>query len=169
MKLPENQIRYIDLPEISETFVDSFGAMTFDGQTARIELCVQRMDMPTGIPKPDHKPTVRKYTACRLVLTPDALIDLSNNLQNFNFNNSINKARGHKANTAGHRNNSLIKVLSTIVTWNLAFYLLSIPRIHSSLLKLSFGSRNQLLSVENVCAYRISSMCRDQRFNNFQN
>lgn len=82
MKLPENQIRYIDLPEISETFVDSFGAMTFDGQTARIELCVQRMDMPTGIPKPDHKPTVRKYTACRLVLTPDALIDLSNNLQN---------------------------------------------------------------------------------------
>jgi hypothetical protein len=82
MKLPEDQIRYIDLPDVSETFVDSFGTMTFDGQTARIELCVTRMDVPTNPNNPPKKPTAKKYPACRLVLTPDALLDLSNNLQN---------------------------------------------------------------------------------------
>lgn len=78
MKLPENQIHYIDLPEISETFVDSFGTMMFDGQTARIELRVTRMDDI----KPPVKPTARRYPAVRLVLTPDALLELSNNMQN---------------------------------------------------------------------------------------
>ena len=78
MSMPTNQISYIDLPEISETFVDSFGAMLFDGQTARIELCVTRMDEIT----PGKQPTARKYPACRLVLTPNALLELSTNMQN---------------------------------------------------------------------------------------
>jgi hypothetical protein len=78
VNIPANQIRYVDLPEVSETFVDSFGTILFDGQTARIELCVTRMDTP----QPPKQPTATKYTACRLVLTPNALLELSNNLQN---------------------------------------------------------------------------------------
>jgi len=73
-----NQIRYVDLPGVSEIFVDSFGSILFDGQTARIELRVTRMDEPL----PPNQPTATKYPACRLVLTPNALLELSSNLQN---------------------------------------------------------------------------------------
>ncbi|HTZ17324.1 MAG TPA: hypothetical protein VMB78_02675 [Dissulfurispiraceae bacterium] len=78
MNIPTDQIRYVDLPEVSETFVDSFGSVLFDGQTARIELRVTRMDEPI----PPKAPTATKYPACRLVLTPNALLELSSNLQN---------------------------------------------------------------------------------------
>jgi hypothetical protein len=77
MKLPEDQIRYVDLPEVSETFADSIGLVTFDGQTARIEFCVTRMDTP----KPPNKPTARRYPINRLVLTPESFLNLSNQLQ----------------------------------------------------------------------------------------
>lgn len=78
MNIPTDQIRYIDLPEVAETFVDSFGSILFDGQTARVELRVTRMDEPN----PPNPPTATKYPACRLVLTPNALLELSSNLQN---------------------------------------------------------------------------------------
>ncbi len=78
MELPASQVNYIDRPEISEIFVDSLGTILFDGQTARIELCVTRVDEL----KPPKQPTVRKYPACRLVLTPNAFLELSNNIQN---------------------------------------------------------------------------------------
>jgi hypothetical protein len=57
MKLPADKIQYIDLPDVFETFVDSFGNMTFDGQIARIELCVTRLNDP----HPPNPPTARKY------------------------------------------------------------------------------------------------------------
>ena len=76
MKLPTDKIQYIDLPDVSETFVDSVGKMIFDGQTARIELCVTRMNEP----HPPDPPTARKYPACRLALTPKAFLDLYNQL-----------------------------------------------------------------------------------------
>jgi hypothetical protein len=78
MKLPEEQIRHIDRPEVPETFVDSLGFITVDGPIARIELCVTRMDEP----KPPKTPTAKRYPVCRLVLTPEAIITLSNQLNN---------------------------------------------------------------------------------------
>ena len=78
MKLPEEQITRIDRPEVPETFVDSLGLITVDGPIARIELCVTRMDAPN----PPNPPTARRYPVCRLTLTPEAIISLSNQLNN---------------------------------------------------------------------------------------
>jgi len=77
MQLPENQIRYMERPEISETFVDSLGIVTFDGNT-RLEMCATRLDPP----KPPEKPTARRYPVCRVVMTPEATVALFNQLQN---------------------------------------------------------------------------------------
>lgn len=77
MNLPSEKIQYVDLPNLPETFVDSFGSMTFDGQTARIELCVTRMNEP----HPPNPPTARRLPVCRLVMTPGAFLDLFNQLQ----------------------------------------------------------------------------------------
>lgn len=77
MKLPEEQIRYIDLPDVFETFVDSVKSVAFDGDTARIELCVTRMD-PL---KSKEKPTARRYPVCRLAMTPESFLDLANQFQ----------------------------------------------------------------------------------------
>ena len=71
------QITFEDRPEISETFTDSIHGLIFDGQTMRIELCITRMDPPQS-----HKePTARQYPVCRLVLPPNAAIDLYNRLE----------------------------------------------------------------------------------------
>jgi len=78
MQIPEDAIRYIDRLDVSETFVDSLGLVTFDGQVARIELCVTRVDPPN----PPKKITARKYPACRLAMTPDGFIGLYNALDN---------------------------------------------------------------------------------------
>ncbi len=37
-------IRYLDRPEIAETFADSVTGVVFDGQTLRIEFSVTRLD-----------------------------------------------------------------------------------------------------------------------------
>lgn len=71
------QIQFVDRPEVTETFADSSRAVTFDGQTMRIEFCTIRMDEP----KPPGPPTGRQYPVCRLVLTPSAAVDLFNKLQ----------------------------------------------------------------------------------------
>lgn len=77
MKLPEKQLRYIDRPEIYETYADSLGLSTFDGHSLRVELCVTRLDPPS----PPKQPTGRKYPTCRLVLSPEASVELFNQLQ----------------------------------------------------------------------------------------
>ncbi len=76
MNIPKENIRYIDLPELSETFADSFHSLIFDGQTARIEFCVTRMDDL----KPPEKPTARQYPSCRLVLDREGMLTLYNQL-----------------------------------------------------------------------------------------
>ncbi|GAB4390150.1 MAG: hypothetical protein Kow0025_20220 [Thermodesulfovibrionales bacterium] len=85
MKLPEKQIRYIDLPEVSETFSDSLRLATFDGQSLRIEFCVTRYDEPSH-PNPQ---TARRYPVCRIVLTPEAAGDLLEQL--YKLNEAISK------------------------------------------------------------------------------
>ncbi len=74
MKLPEEQVRYVDLPDVLETFVDSVKSVSFDGDSARIELCVTRMD-PL---KSKGKPTARRYPVCRLAMTPESFLSLAN-------------------------------------------------------------------------------------------
>jgi hypothetical protein len=69
--------RYVDRPEVSETFSDAIEGTSFDGQTLQIEFCVSRLD-PL---KPNSPPTGRRYPACRLVLTPSAAVELMNRMQ----------------------------------------------------------------------------------------
>lgn len=71
------QLRYVDRPECAETFADSVNAVSFDGQTMRIEFGVTRLDEV----KKDQPITGRRYPACRLVLTPAAAVDLINKMQ----------------------------------------------------------------------------------------
>ena len=70
-------VRYIDRPEVAETFADSITNVTFDGQTLRMELAVTRLDDV----KPNTPLNGRRYPACRLVLSPSAALDLINRVQ----------------------------------------------------------------------------------------
>ncbi len=70
-------IRYVDRPDIAETFADSVTGLVFDGQTLRIEFGVTRVDEV----KPGAPITGRRYPACRIVLSPVAAIDLINRMQ----------------------------------------------------------------------------------------
>jgi hypothetical protein len=70
-------VRYIDRPDVAETFADSVSGLVFDGQSLRIEFAVTRFDEI----KPDRPITGRRYPACRLVLPPAAAIELINRMQ----------------------------------------------------------------------------------------
>ncbi len=70
-------IRYLDHPDMAETFADSITGLIFDGQTLRIEFGVTRFDEV----KPDAQITGRRYPACRLVLPPAAAVELINRMQ----------------------------------------------------------------------------------------
>ena len=78
MNNPPKNLQYVDIPDVSETFADSFRNLSFDGQSARLEFCVTRMDQP----KPPDPPQAKMYPVCRLVLTPAAFLNLFNQLQN---------------------------------------------------------------------------------------
>ena len=69
--------RYVDRPELAETFADSINVLLFDGQNLRIEFGVSRVDEM----KPNVSISGRRYPACRLVLTPSAAVDLINRIQ----------------------------------------------------------------------------------------
>ena len=70
-------IRYIDRPDIEETFADSVSGLIFDGQALRIEFAVTRLDEV----KPNAPITGRRYPASRIVLPPAAAVDLINRMQ----------------------------------------------------------------------------------------
>lgn len=70
-------LRFIDRPDVTETFADAISALVFDGQSLRIEFAVTRFDEL----KPNSPITGRRYPACRLVLPPAAAIDLINRMQ----------------------------------------------------------------------------------------
>jgi hypothetical protein len=66
------KFRYQDLPELGETFADSIGGWTYDGNTLRLEFTVSRLDpMKTG-----EQATGRVAPVCRLVLTTVAAVEL---------------------------------------------------------------------------------------------
>jgi len=70
-------IRYIDRPDLAETFADSVSGLVFDGQTLRLEFAVTRLDEV----RPNAPLTGRRYPACRLVLSTAAAADLINRMQ----------------------------------------------------------------------------------------
>jgi|SRR5208282_1626048 len=70
-------IRYLDRPDVAETFADCVTGLLFDGQTLRLEFAVTRLDEV----KPNTPITGRRYPACRLVLPPAAAVDLINRMQ----------------------------------------------------------------------------------------
>lgn len=51
--------------------------MSFDGQTLRIEFCVNRFDEP----QPPKVPTISKTTSARLVLSLAGTLDLINHVR----------------------------------------------------------------------------------------
>jgi hypothetical protein len=74
---PSPAFRYIDRPELPETFADSVTGLFFDGQCLRIEFSVSRLDEI----KPDTPIAGRRYPACRIVLPPSAAVELINKMQ----------------------------------------------------------------------------------------
>ncbi|MFY9894951.1 MAG: hypothetical protein WAK63_12565 [Xanthobacteraceae bacterium] len=70
-------IRYIDRPDVEETFADSVSGLIFDGQALRIEFAVTRLDEV----KPNAPLSGRRYPASRIVLPPAAAVDLINRMQ----------------------------------------------------------------------------------------
>jgi hypothetical protein len=76
-KQPPAKLRHLDLPELRETFADSVRTVVWDGQTLRVELSVTRVsDIAPG-----EAAQATRYPAARLVLTPQASVDLYNRLQ----------------------------------------------------------------------------------------
>jgi len=71
------QLRYIDRPQIVETFADSLSGLLYDGQTLRIEFAVTTLDEM----KPNAPVTGRRSPTCRLVLTVNAAVELINRMQ----------------------------------------------------------------------------------------
>ena len=71
------ETKYVDIPDLSETFADHIEKFFFDGQTLRIEFCVKRIEEA----QPQKAPTGKRYPVCRLVLHQEAAIDLINKLQ----------------------------------------------------------------------------------------
>lgn len=76
MKPPELQIKYTDRLDVTETFANSLGKCFFTEGVANIELCVTRIEKTD----PSTPPTGKKYPACRLVLTPQAVVQLFQSL-----------------------------------------------------------------------------------------
>jgi len=70
-------IRYVDRPEVAETFADSVNGLMFDGQTLRIELGVTRYDEI----KPNTPITGRRFPACRIALSPAGAAELITRVQ----------------------------------------------------------------------------------------
>lgn len=76
MKIPPEQVQDVDRPELNETFADSMALSTFDGAAARLTFCVSRMQEP----EPGKPAKFKRYPVCRMVLTPDATVELFNRL-----------------------------------------------------------------------------------------
>jgi hypothetical protein len=68
---------YVNRADVPETFADHCQGVVFDGQTLRLELAVTRFGAPEGNKRPDAERT----TACRLVLTPQAALQLHEQLR----------------------------------------------------------------------------------------
>jgi hypothetical protein len=74
---PLASARFVDLPNLSETFADSIHTMVWDGQTVRVEFCVTRF--PDQAASSNNE--AQRYPVSRLVMTSALAVDLFNRLQ----------------------------------------------------------------------------------------
>lgn len=73
------KLKFIDRPEVRETFTDSVRDASFDGQTLRLEFCVTRVEPANGV---GQAPSAQQFPVARLVLSPAAIDQLVNDLEN---------------------------------------------------------------------------------------
>ena len=73
----DRQATLVDRPDLSEIFADHIGPFVFDGQTLRIEFRVARVESQ----QVSSDANVRIYPVCRVVLTPNTVMDLAQRLQ----------------------------------------------------------------------------------------
>ncbi len=85
------KMRFVDIPELPETFADSFHEATFDEGLLRMVFTTTRLDAP----KPPEPSTGKRYPVCRLVLTAQAAQDLCNFLNRLTA--AIEQARKDQA------------------------------------------------------------------------
>jgi len=72
------KLTHIDQPTVKEVFADLVRQVSFNDNLARIEFCVTRFDEP----QPPKPPTGHTYTSARMVLSPNAVMQLYSNLSN---------------------------------------------------------------------------------------
>jgi hypothetical protein len=68
------KIRYVERPDLDETFADHVGRWSFDGNNLRVDFLVTRLDQES----PSNEPTGSRSPVCRLVLTTSGAIELLN-------------------------------------------------------------------------------------------
>src|SRR5262245_25725932 len=66
------ELRFIDRPDLGETFADSMQGFAWDGNTLRIVFSVTRLDQPMA----GAMPTAQQYPTCRLVLSQAGALEL---------------------------------------------------------------------------------------------
>lgn len=74
-KPPKTRPQTIELPNVSEVFADSLTYVYFDEGNFRIELAVTRL-----VTTPPKEPVRQRFTACRLVMSATAVMQLSKRL-----------------------------------------------------------------------------------------
>ena len=72
----KQKVPYQDLPGIGHIFADTVQQLTFTGQVAHVTLAVTRHEDPQQAGSAQAK----RYTAARLVLTPQLVLALHNEL-----------------------------------------------------------------------------------------
>ena len=71
-------MKYVDIPELAETFADQVEKVFFDGQSLRLEFSIRRFEEAQP---GSNAASGKRYPCSRLVLTPQAAFDLINKLQ----------------------------------------------------------------------------------------
>lgn len=78
MAAAKMETKYVDIPDLAETFADHVEKVFFDGQTLRLEFSIRRFEEAQP---GSNAATGKRYPCSRLVLHQKAAIDLINKLQ----------------------------------------------------------------------------------------
>lgn len=72
----EPKMRFVDIPELQETFADSVPSFHLSNESLRLTFTVTRLDEP----KAGQPPSGKRYPVCRLVLSQAGMLDLLNKM-----------------------------------------------------------------------------------------
>jgi len=77
----QDQLPYVDRPDLSEVFADGIRSIQWDGHSFRIEFSVNRQIAKTvAIPPKAAEYEISVYPCARIVLTPGAAVNLQDML-----------------------------------------------------------------------------------------